>query len=230
MATPRTVNYVLTEAIYKSLQDRQFQAPIQGSYLEVALRTLESLFDEWRDKIPFAQQFTFNNVDELTDTNFVSVQNVNYILPARNQMPLRRVDRDEFYNIQNIIGLKGLPQVWWFDELEQTIHVYPEPQNPNYQFIVWGRPAMSAMQPSDLLPDNMPTFMITAITYELAFRLCSEYGVPWDEKKEMVRQQLLLMLDKKKTIDLKPQIMKIFKTGGNTVPPFPYYFYLWGGQ
>lgn len=228
-ATPRTINYVLTEAIYKSLQDRQFQAPILGSYQEVALRILESLFDEWRDKIPFAQQFTFNSFDELTNTDFVSVQNVNYILNVKNQLPLRRVDRDEYYNIQGILGLTGLPQVYWFDELAQTINVYPSPQNPNYQFIVWGRPAMSAMQPSDVLPTNMPTFMVTAITYELAFRLCSEYGVAWDEKKEMVRQQLLAMLDKKKTIDLKPQIMKIFKTGSSRVPPFPFFYFLWGG-
>lgn len=228
---PRTVNYVLSEAIYGSLQDRQFQAPINASYQEVALRFLESLLDEWRDKVPFAQQIEFATVEDLINTTFTSVSNVNFILNVKNQEPLTRVTgKDEWYNIQNIIDLNGIPQFYYFDELTQTIDVYPIPNQPNYSFIVWGRTQLSAVQPEDELPANMPFFMVNAIIYELAFRLCAEYGTSWDVKKESVRQNLLKLLNKKKDIDLRTPVQTVFKRSGTRIPGFPVYYFLWGGS
>jgi hypothetical protein len=230
MATaPRTVNYVLTQAIYTSLQDAEFQAPIKATYQETALLFLQSLCDEWRDKVPFAQQFQFNNVDELADTQFTSVQNVNFILSGNNQVPLERsYDKDKFYNIQGIIGLQGIPEEYYFDELTQTILVYPTPNQPSYSFIVWGRPQLYAISPEDVLPDNMPYFMVTALIYEIAFRLCARYGVTWSADKQSIRDTLSGYLNQKKTIDLRAPIQRIFKRSGTRVPPYPYFYQQWG--
>jgi hypothetical protein len=229
IAAPRKVNYILSEAIYGSLQDRQFQAPINASYQEVALRFLESLLDEWRDKVPFCQQFTFDSVEELVNTNFTSVDNVNYILQVKNQVPLRRcTGKDEFYNQQYVIGLHGQPQVYYWDELQQTIDVYPTPNQPNYQFVVWGRTQMSAAQPEDDLPSNITAFMANALIYELAFRLCAEYGVVWSQAKESIRQQLIRYLDSKQTVDLSSPVKRLFKRPGRQVPPYPFYYDQWG--
>lgn len=230
MAAPRTIQYILTEAIYKSLQDRQFQAPIQALYQEVALRILDSLFDEWRDKIPFGQQVNFDNVEELVATQFINVSNVNYILNVKNQVPLRRVEKDEWYNIQNIINLTSQPQVYYWDELSQTIDVYPHPTNPNYSFTVWGRKALDPLQPNNLIPANVPGFMVTALIYEVAYRLCQEFGAPWDQKKEDTRQQLVKYLMAKKDVDLSAPLKTVFMNSQNRIPPFPFYYYLWGGS
>lgn len=229
MAAPRTVQYVLTEAIYTSLQDRQFQAPINASYQQVALRFLESIFDEWRDKVPFCQQLTYDSVAELQNTVFTSVDNVNYILQFKNQVPLRRcMGKDEFYNTQSIIDLNSQPQVYYWDELLQTIEIYPTPNVPSYQFIVWGRTQLSAAQPTDVLPSNIPTFMVEALIYELAFRLCAQYGIPWSAEKESIRQGVIKFLDKKQTFDLSAPVKRVFKLPGSQVPPFPFFYYLWG--
>lgn len=220
---------LVTNAIYKSLQDRQQQPNINAGYEQFALTQLNYVLDEWRDLIPFQELQTFNNVTELTNTTFLSVSQVNYVL-NNVQMPLRQVDLTRFVEIQNVLNLMGIPEIWYWNELTQTIMVYPGPSNPSYQFTVWGRVAQQPLGLFDQLPANMPSFMINAVTYEVAFRLAAEYGVDWNDKKESQRQSLLRNLRNKKSIDLSPQREIVFGYPGSAqIPPFPFFYYLSGG-
>lgn len=223
------VNELVTDAIYLSLQDREHQPVVNSGYVQLGLKRLIDILDQWRDKIPYAGEFLFNDVSDLTNTNFVEVDNVNFII-NQTQNPLEQLARNAFYQAQNVRNLTGIPTIYYFDELNKTIQVYPTPTATPYQFSVWGRPDQSNLALFNPLPSNMPRFQITALLYELAFRLCSEYGVEWDDKKESLRQNSLNMLDAQKVVDVRPFAQSVFgRPSASKTPPFPYFYYLSGG-
>lgn len=223
------VQSILTDAIYNSLQDRQFQANINAGYLDVALKTLNQILDEWRSYIPWEDKVTFTNVDDLTSSTFASVTNVNYVL-QNVIMPLQEVNLTRFNELANIVNLAGIPEIYYFDPLAQTINVYPSPSNPAYEFTVWGRIQQVNLGQFDNIPANMPPFMVRAVTYELAFNLCAAYGAVWSAEKENIRQTSIAKLKRMKKIDLQNPLHSVFgRPGSDGVPPFPFFYYLSGG-
>lgn len=223
------VQGVIAQAIYKSLQDRQFQASINPGYSAFALFELNNILDEWRDKIPFASLLTFTNISQLTNTKFVSITNVNYVL-NQVQTPLTQVSLTEFNATQNYINLTSIPEVYYFDELSQSILVYPLPSNPVYSFTVWGRLGQQPLALTDPLPDNMPQFMTSALIFKLAKRLTMEYGAPWSDEKNNELMRLESLLDNKNDVDLTPERHVLFGRPQTTQPsPFPYFYFLSGG-
>lgn len=224
------VESIVTEAIFLSLQDRALQPDVDPTYLEGGLRMLNILLDEWRSLIPWAQQAIFTNVDNLEQSQFVQIETVNFVI-NNNSTILLPASLIQFRQLKSVIGLTGVPTVYYFDQLNQAIEVYPKPSMPNYQFIVWGRIAMAVVGMFDNIPANIPPFMQSAIEYELAFRLCGYYGTPWDPSKDETRKTKILSLKNKKAIDLTQPINIVFGNPGiGNVPPFPYLYYLSGGQ
>lgn len=224
------VQQILTNAIYKSVQDRAFQRIIEPHYYFVALDQLNYILDEWRDRIPYQSEITFNNVDNLLATTFVEVISVLYII---NNVPTQLAERTitQFKREKSPTNLIGYPEIYYFDQLNQNIDVFPLPSNPEYQFTVNGRVATYNLGQFDLVPINIPPFMVNALTYELAFRITAEYGVPWDAKKETIRQQLLMDLDNKKSVDLTPApTCDLGMPSVSSSAPFPLWYYLSGGQ
>jgi hypothetical protein len=223
------VKEILTNAIYKSLQDRALNPVVDPGFLLFFLFEFNQLLDEWRDHIPFNSFVTFNNVDDLQNSKFVQVETVNYIL-NNVSFPLPIIGLDEFKRIQTIIGLLGFPEVAFFDELQQTINIYPLPSNPSYQFTVWGKIQQVTLGMNDTVPANMPPFMVKALTYELAFIGASEYGAAWDSKKEAIRQSSLQSLMQKKSIDLSPDVDIVLGNPAQRIDaPFPYFYFMSGG-
>lgn len=224
------VKTLLQNAIFKSLQDRQFQPNINDQYEQVALNFLNLILDEWRDYIPFAEEITFNNVDNLLNTTFVSISALNFIL-NRVSFTVESVTLTRFKELQEIIDQPGWPSIYYFDELKQSILIYQTPTMPNYQFTVWGRVQQINLGLFDDIPTNMPAFMENALTYELAFRLCAEYGneASWNPLKEQIRQTSTANLISKKDIDLRTPRDIVFGSPRGIVPPFPNFFYLSGG-
>jgi len=223
------VEEIITNAIYKSLQDRALNPVVDPGFLLFGLSEFNQLLDEWRDHIPYNSFVTFNNVNDLQNSKFVQVETVNYILNTVS-FPIRIIGLDEFKRIQTIIGLLGFPKVAFFDELQQTINIYPSPSNPTYQFTIWGKIQQLTLGLFDIVPVNMPPFMVKALTYELAFIFSSEYGVPWDSKKESIRQASLNSLMQKKSIDLSPDVdIVLGSPDQRTNAPFPYFYFMSGG-
>lgn len=224
------VQSLLDQAIYESLQDQEHQPIINTGYEKYALTVLNFLLDEWRDKIPFAQELTFTNVDDLTNSSFVSVSNVNFVL-NQVQMPLTPVSLSQFNAIQSPLNLKGIPQVYYFDELAQSILVFPAPTTiPAYSFTVWGRLADQPLSLFDQIPANVPLFMTNALIFELAFRLCAHFGVPWTEEKDRTRQSLLMLMNRKRDIDLSPlPTCEMGRPQSGGVPPYPWLWAISGG-
>jgi hypothetical protein len=223
------VKEILTNAIYKSLQDRALNPVVDPGFLLFALFEFNQLLDEWRDHIPYNSFVTFNNVNDLQNSKFVQVETVNYIL-NNVSFPIMPVGLDAYKRIQNIVGLLGFPQIYFFDELQQTINIYPLPSNPSYQFTIWGKIQQLYLGLSDTVPANMPPFMVKALTNELAFIIASEYGTPWDSKKESIRQSALASLIQKKSIDLSPEVNIVFGQPNQRIDaPFPYFYFISGG-
>lgn len=224
------VQSIVTNSIYLSLQDREHQSQINSGYEQFALTQVNSLLDEWRNDIPFSQQVTFNNVSNLQNSTFVSVANVNYVLQQNVSTPLIEVNLTQFMQIQGIIGLLGIPQWYYFDELAQTIQVYPLPSNPTYQFIIQGRIQQINLGLFDTIPANMPPFMVNAVQYEVAFRLCGSFGAEWNDYKEQTRQALITGLKNKRNIDLSTPVQLVFgRPNTSNVPPYPWFWAISGG-
>jgi hypothetical protein len=228
------VKYLVDKAIFLSLQDPQFQPDINATYQQFALNEINNLLDEWRDKIPFSTEITFNNVTNLQSTTFVEVDTVQYVIISGGNnnaaFYLREASESEFKRLQTIIGLAAFPNVYFFDQLLQRITIYPAPTQTDYQFIVRGRVASIDLGLFDDIPANIPRFMQNAIIYEIAFRLCAQYGADWDAKKENLRNSLLASLDNKKVIDLTPDIENVFgRPGTQYRSPFPTWYYISGG-
>lgn len=223
------IQSLITDAIYKSLQDREHQPQINSGYANFALYELNYILDEWRDLIPFSQEFVFTNVDDLADTNFVSVSNVNFVL-NNVSAELPPITLTEYMRISQVTNLRSIPTCYYFDQLKQTIRVYPIPNNQPYLFIVWARVADRPVTMFDEIPLQVTPFMQNALVYELAKRLCEEYGVDWPEGKESTRVKLYSLLQGKRSVDLKPAANIVFGLPNvSQVPPFPYFYAISGG-
>jgi len=221
------VKQLITDAIYKSLQDRELDPVVNSGYLLWGLEELNNILDEWRDKIPYNSVTTFNDVQSLENSRFTEITTVNYVL-NNTSYSLKSVNLTKFKEIQQVIGLTGFPSCYYFDELTLGIQVYPAPSNSDYQFTVWGKAQQLSLGLTDEIPFNMPRFMINAATYELAFRFAAEYGALWDAKKETIRNSLLNSLMTKQVVDLNPDLNCVFGNSGSTAP-FPYFYYISGG-
>lgn len=223
------VKSIIERAIYTSVQDEEFQPVISGLYIQRGLDELNLILDEWRSLIPWSQSVTFNNVEDLENSTFVSVETVNFILNTTSQF-LQRVTLTQFKEQQNIVGLTGIPAIYYFDELTQSIVVYPKPANPQYQFTIWGKISQVNLGLYDAIPANMPPFMKSAVIYELAGRIAQKYGASWPPEKEMQRQSLIKSLKNKKGINLTARRSLAFGLPNSSdMAPFPWFYYVSGG-
>jgi len=224
------VKQILTDAIYKSLQDRKFEPVIDPVYLLFALQEINKILDGWRDKIPYYSQVTFNNVENLQNTKFVSVFSLNYVIGQNVSNVVCEKSLIKFRELKQILDLSGFTSIYYFDELSQSIEVYPLPSSQPYRFIVEGKISQINLGMDDAIPANMPQFMVDAVTFEIGFRLCGEFGAYWSPEKESQRQGLIKGLEDKESIDLTPETDIVFGNPSRAgVPPFPYFYYLSGG-
>jgi hypothetical protein len=218
-----SVRGLLTQALYKSVFDRQLQPAIPPDYMTAAWLDFNMLLDELRDKIPYTFSYRFTDVNLLQNTLFVQIDDVRYVL-AREKYNLRRLMLSEYEDQSFLEGLDGFPQVYWFDESTQTIEVYPLPSQPDYTFLVHGRKALGPLEIDDELPSNMPVFIQSYIIYETAFRQAAvNYGIAWSPEKEMKRKSLESQMNGKIVVDLRPPTQSIFGNDGSL--PFPFLFW-----
>lgn len=224
------IQEILTNAIYESLQDRKFQKIVDGGYLLIALNHLNTILDEWKDLIPYATKRVFTSIDDLRNTTFGEITSVAYIINKSSNI-LEAKSLIQFRDIQNVIDLKGFPSVYYFDQEAQSLDIYPEPSTTPYEFIVYGRILSAQYGQFDDVPTNIPKFMQSALTYEIAFRLAANYGVDWDGKKESLRTTTFNQLKNKKSLDLSaPQESVFGLPGTKNRAPFPTWYYMSGGQ
>lgn len=229
--TTATVATLVNNAMYKSLYDRQYYPTISGPDSQTGLQLLREIMDECRDVVPFVQRLVTTTQDQLTNTDFVGVQVINYYLSTNVKYPLywRNI---RVYNDDSLIqNLQAPPKYYWFDELTQTINVYPKPNNigSGWNFEIFGFMALTALTLQTELPASMPVFLKSYLEYELAMRLCNEYGVEWSPQKEAIRAKLYKQALIKRNIDLTPDYEPAFKTG-NVDAPWPWLWSISGGH
>lgn len=224
------VRALLEEACYLSIADRIQQPAISPNYLSASLNSFNLLLDEFRDRIPYEFEYRFDNVDDLENTSFVQIDNMTFII-NKVASPLMPCNLTTWKALSAVEGLTGFPTIYFFDESTQSIHVYPKPSQPSYAFVVNGRRALGNVELGDSTPANMPSFMINALIYEMAYRLCGQYNVPWNQLKENTRQVLLSQLDGKQVIDLSPrENLSITQVNRLSKYPFPMLYYMSGGS
>lgn len=206
-----TIQTMVNNGLYKSANDREFEKiEPGGNRSNVALDILQGLFDEYRQMIPYLSKTTYTTYAELTNTDYVSVSNVEYILgDVRYSLPL--VSRTMFLRMASIENVSAPPQVALFDELTQTIEVYPVPLATGENFEVYGLLGLGSVELSTAIPTNMPRFMRTFLEYELARRLCEEYGIAWSDSKEQTRRDLYRRLVNSQDLSLIGEIVDPYR-------------------
>lgn len=224
------ISTLVSNALYLSLYDRELQPAINGGVIDAALNSLNFIFSEWRDLIPYAVEYEFNDSQELLNTKFVSVDNVDYLLSGNVKTPLKALTLTRFNEYTNVTDLTGVPTVYYFDSLKQNINVYPFPSTPGYKFIVWGRAALGPLTLCSSLGENVPIYMANALQYELAKRLADETGTEFNQGKNETRLKLIEQLKSKREINIDTPINNVFGSSSSGVAPFPYFYHLSGGR
>ena len=225
-----TIQVLINNALYKSTNDREFEKiEPGGNRLNVALDILQGLFDEFNYAIPYTQLTTFSDYNDLTNTTYKKVMNVTYFL-GDVRYELVQKNRTQYLKIASVADLKSIPEIYFFDELTGTISVYPEPSLSTNDFEVVGLIDFGQVQPTTVIPENMPRFMRDFFEYELARRMCDEYGVQWSESKEATRRDLYRRLRNAQDIDLVPNDIDPFRAPSAGKNGFPYLYYLNGGK
>ena len=217
-----TAQSAVTSAWYMSCYSRNLQKTIQGGDMLYGLETMQFILDEWRNKIPYTEKYTFTDFSQLQNTVFVWVDTVAYIFPNNTVKYLvEDVGFKRFQNQNNVIGLKAIPEIYWFDELKQSINVYPAPSEMGYQFQVYGRPALVVDTLDVPMPSNMPTFMYSALIHEMAFRFAGYRGVDFDQKKNETRLKLLFELEDKREVYVDSPSGAEMTDNQGGAPPYP---------
>jgi hypothetical protein len=221
------VEELITESLYMSMYDRQFDPAIDGGVVNTWLQKFNRMVDRFRDKIPYSFFYNYSNVDSLSNTSFVMVDDVSYII-NKNVTSLTRVGLNDFIRLADVDNLIGYPSIYYFDDSTGTIKIYPSPSSSNYTFRVSARSALGGLKLSDEIPDNVPDFMKDVFIYELAFLICGEKGIPFNDKKTETRAALLAELRQKQIFDLTPQNNILFNI--DQPNPYPKLYYLSGGK
>lgn len=222
---------LIAQAIYNSsLNDRQSDPEVSSNYVNYGLFQLPFILDEYRDNIPFAQQFTNLSNDDLLNTDYYEVSNVNYVLNTVST-PLIPWTLQQWNENRYVTNLTGVPQAYYFEPLSRSILVYPPPTPAQqYTFTVWARKADLNLALTDIIPDQITPLMRNTLIYKLGKDMALEYGVPYPEEKDRRLMQLESKLSDRKDTDLTPPRNLVFGSPNQAnIPGFPYFYYASGG-
>ena len=226
-----TVAVIVNNGVYLSLQDREFEPSIGLARSNIALDVLQGLFDEYRDLIPFSSTIEhISNFNELLLTAFVQVDYVDYWL-GNVKTVLRYLDRIKFNEEKDILNLRTFPEAYYFDQLTQSIEVYPLPtEGQNNWFEVSGLVGLPKnISLTTQIPPNMPRFFRDFFDYELGSRLANMYGSDWEDNKEKTRLRLKAQATSKREINITPKArLDVLSPTAKSLYP-PYFYYQSGG-
>ena len=81
------------------------------------------------------------------------------------------------------------------------------------------------------MPSDMPVFMISALRYELAFRLAAERGVTFNAAKMQTKAETFTYLLSKREIDIRaPARTEMTSRNQSGTPPFPIWMVMSGSS
>lgn len=202
-----TIESLLNKGLYLSVVDAQFQpTEPSGPQIEVALDEFNGILSDFKDYIPFITQTNFTTLDSLVDTSFTQIQSIFYVLSGIRYQ-VEEKSHIELSQVSSVVDLDAPVIFYHLNKLTQSIDIYPRPvmSEANY-FEVSGTVALGDVKKTDVIPQGMPRFMRTFLTYELASRLCDFDSAPWSMKKEKTHEKAYSRLVEYMEIDLTPDI------------------------
>ena len=186
-----TVLNIVQAAMYLSTNDREFfKVDNSGQRQQVALDIYKAVVDEYRINLPFYQEKKLDTSADLIGVGAYGVVFVDYIL-GNTRIRLERKDFSLYKYYTSVIGLKAVPQWWYYDHINDTIEVYPIASDPNNSFFVGIKGALTPVNIQSDLPTNFTLTMQRFVKYEVARQMCDEYNIEWTPQKEDTRIRLL---------------------------------------
>ena len=185
----RTVQSLLESALYLSKADREF-SPVEpnGSDINTALDEFILLLDAYRNQIPYWTEKFLENENELLNINASKVNWVNYLLGTTIQS-LRQLTQKAFSEFETVLGLRGVPRAFYFDQANNLIKVYPLPESASRRFQIGFTPLVQVSSVQQTLPTSLTLFAQRFLQYELAMTLCSIFNIPWSTTKDNIRKE-----------------------------------------
>jgi len=221
-----TVRTLLENALYLSIADRE-QSPIEpdGSQINQALNNFIQVLDSYRDLIPFWTEKVLNGESELVNIGASMVNFVDYLI-GNVVYNLRSVTQDEFSNLALVTNLRAVPNIFWFDEGQQTLRVYPLPETSTRKFVIGYKPLNIISYLDQEIPNSIPQFMQLFLQYEVARNICNESNSSgWTPMKEQARKEYYQrLLENSQTVLTSPRKIRLSSPTSNV----PYLAYLSG--
>lgn len=186
-----TANELISNAFYLSnIVSRDFEQPT-GAQITTGLSILNDLLADKTansSMIPYSSNYTFNAVQGTSeyfvpdliyaDTFTFFIDSVRY--QTRNE------GRDKFFGSSRATNVESLPFSWHGERTlgGTNIYLYFTPDT-TYPCEIWGTFALSSVTQFQDLELTLDRFYINFLKYELADRLCTEYGFTTPDKVRM---------------------------------------------
>ena len=141
--------------ILANLSDPEFDPPPDdGGQMTTASNIFLQVLDQYRDQVPYWQEKTLNNEGELVNIGASSINYIQYVL-NNITYELTQVTQLRFSQEEVVLGLRALPEIFWFDKNADTVRVYPLPDISTRQFRIGFKPIIDASQFSQALPQGI---------------------------------------------------------------------------
>lgn len=177
----------------------------------IADKTIEQQY------IPYSQSYTMNatmGVTEYFISNLIAVNTYTFFIGDVRYQTINQ-QRSQYFGSGRNINIDSLPFIFHIERKlgGATLFVYPVP-NQNFPIEIWGQFSLSSVTQFQDLSLTLDRFYINFLKYELAVRLCNEYGfdVPPRVEKQL-QTYYQVVSEQSNTVDLR---QKKLSSLGNT--------------
>ena len=211
---------LITNAYYISnIVSREFETPT-GAQTSEGLSVLNDLIgDKTADNsmIPYSDKYTFNAVagtDEYFIENLIYADTFTFYIDAVRYQT-RNQQRQEFFGSFRVVNIQSLP-FNWHTEREKggtRLFLYFVPDQ-DFPLEIWGSFSLAEVTLFQDLSLTLDRYYINFLKYELAVRLCKEYGyvVP-PAVQQQLEEYYRWINASTNTVDLKMQKLSTLSGG-----------------
>ncbi len=177
----------------------------------IADKTIEEQY------IPYAQEHTMTalqGVSEYFIADLIGVNTYTFFIDSVRYQTVNQ-QREQFFGSGRNVNITSLPFIWHSErELGGSrLFVFPIPSQ-NFPVVIWGQFSLSSVTQFQDLELTLDRFYINFLKYELAVRLCNEYGYNVPPRVEKQLQTYYQVIgSQSNTMDLR---QKTLSTLGNT--------------
>lgn len=211
---------LISNAFYISnIVSRQFETPT-GQQISDGLSTLNDLLADKTansSMIPYSKKYTFNAVAGTSDYYIANLIYADTFTFYINDIRYQTVNqqRQDYFGSFRATNIESLPFLWHTEREKggSRLFLYFVPSE-NYPLEIWGSFSLSSVTLFQDLSLTLDRYYINFLKFELAVRLCAEYGyaVPHNVQQQLEEYYRWINASTN-TVDLKMQKLTTLSGG-----------------